>query len=73
MTKKEAFKYWGTMNGWDEETSKQFRIAEALHQDDVQANPEEHQYAPTNYQQSSRGYNESRCKCGFGYYVDSSG
>ncbi len=70
---KEAFKYWGTMNGWDDETSKQFRIAQKLHDEDKEQNPDDHQYAPTDRQQSSRGYNKTQCKCGFGYYVDSSG
>ena len=73
MTKTEAFKYWGTMNGWNKETSEQFEIARAMHKKDKEENPNSHKYAPTDYQQSSRGYNTSRCKCGFGYYVDSSG
>jgi len=72
MEKKEAFKYWGTMNSWSDEESAQFRIAESIHYKDRDENPDEHRYAPTNYQQSSRGYNDSRCKCGFGYFVDSS-
>jgi len=73
MKKKEAFKYWGTMNGWNKETSAQFRIAQQVHIKDREENPDNHMYAPKNIEQSSRGYNDNRCKCGFGYYVDSSG
>ena len=73
MTKKEAFKYWGTVNGFSDEKYEQFAKAQEIHLLDRAENPEAHQYAPKNYQQSSRGYNENRCKCGFGYYVDSSG
>ena len=73
MKKKEAFKYWGTMNGWNKETHEQFRVAQQIHIKDRGDNPSDHEYAPRNIQQESRGYNDSRCKCGFGYYVDSSG
>jgi hypothetical protein len=73
MNKKEAFKYWGTMNGWNDEVFAQFRIAQEIHRKDQEENPDDHEYAPRNIQQSSRGYNKSQCKCGFGYYVDSSG
>ena len=73
MNKKEAFKYWGTMNGWDDETYDQFRVAQQIHIKDREDNPADHEYAPIDRQQSSRGYNKSVCKCGFGCYVDSSG
>jgi hypothetical protein len=73
VTKKEAFKYWGTLNGFSDEKYQEFRKAQLLHMEDRDKNPDAHQYAPTDYQQTSRGYTENRCKCGFGYYVDSSG
>ena len=72
MTKEEAFKNWGTLNGFSDEKLVQYRIAENIHAQDVEENPEAHRYAPTNYQQSSRGYSDSSCKCGFRIYVDSS-
>jgi hypothetical protein len=73
MTKKEAFKYWGTLNGFSDEEYKEFTKAQVLHAQDRVDNPEAHQSAPKDYQASSRGYNTHQCKCGFGYYVDSSG
>jgi len=73
MTKKEAFKYWGTLNGFSDEKYKAFREAQNVHAKDRDENPDKHQYAPRDMQQEVRGYSTNHCKCGFGYYVDSSG
>jgi hypothetical protein len=73
MTKEEAFVYWGTANGWSKEKGEQFKIAEAIHKKDMEENPDDHRFAPGDRQKESRGYTTSRCKCGFGWYVDSSG
>ena len=72
MNKKEAFKNWSTMNGWNDETSGQFRIAHKVHDTDMKDNPDDHEWAPDNTRFGSC-WTYTRCKCGFAYDVDSSG
>ena len=71
MTKEEAFKHWGTMNGWGQKTSREFKEADELHKKDMEENPDDHEYAPPNPERY-RGWRKTRCKCGFGHNVDSS-
>ena len=60
---------WGTMNGWDRETSEKFKKASAQHDYMRLTDPEKHKVtSDTPY----RCFHTVKCSCGFGYSSDSS-
>ena len=63
------FKNYGTMNGWNWEQSFNFRVANILHQWDMDRNPQFHDVDEIN---TMRGWHETKCKCGFEWSCDSS-
>lgn len=68
MTEKEAFRYWGLVNGWSEETHKKFPEAEKMHKEAMALHPELHQMVNID---TPRGWHDYKCSCGFHWGYDS--
>ena len=67
---KTYFKNWGTKNMWSDEKWDAYLLANAIHNLDKAANPEDHQKMPQ--KQHWRCWEEDNCSCGFCSSCDSS-
>lgn len=69
QVRKQYFKNYGYMNGWDEKTTEEYRKSSALHDIDVKNHPQLHKSESS---QPYRCVSVWKCSCGLGYAVDSS-
>lgn len=67
---KTYFKNWGTKNMWSDEEWDAYLLANAIHNLDVAAHPEDHKKMPQKYHWNC--WEEDNCSCGFCSSCDSS-
>jgi len=68
MTKEEAFKDWGTLNGHTKDVEEDYLKARHVHEIDVELNPGAHTLTVS---MPYSCYQKYKCACGFSYSVDS--